>query len=146
MAQIIKRRPQDQPYSYGVTPEKAQHTKNFNKKIRYVQGFRQLIAGSSTTNLNITLTSAGKFLLGITVVPILITDIADTQITFLVNNINLLNGVASENLNPNFTQTNLEYFPLPQPLQGNDNIQANFIKNDVGNVTVYINVFYLPQI
>jgi hypothetical protein len=133
-------------YSYGVTPEKAAHTKNFNKEVRYVQGFRNQIAGSSTTNVNITLTSAGKFLLGLTVIPLLFADIADTQITFLVNNIALLNGVASENLNPNFTQANMIYFPLPQPLQGNDTIQANFTKNDAGNVNIYINVFYLPQI
>ena len=142
--EITKRIPQQ--HNFGVTPEKTRKTRAFNDKVRYVQGFRQQIAGQSTTNVNITLTSAGRFLLGLTVIPLTLSDIADTQITFLVNNINLLNGVATENLNPNFTQINYEFFPLPQPLQGNDTIQANFTKNDANTITLYINVFYLPQI
>lgn len=133
--------------SFGVTPEKASATKAFNNnQVKYVQGFRQIIAGSTTTTMTLTLTASGRALLGISVVPFGTTDLSDTQITFLVNNNNLLNAISIQNVNPNYVQGGMFYFPIPQPLFGNDTIQANIIKNDISGGTITLNVFYLPNL
>jgi hypothetical protein len=148
MTHNIKRRPphahvEQQPFA--VSSKQSQAIKEFNKGIRYVQGFLSTLTANSNTTVNMTLFAAGKMLLGVSIVPVTGSDITNTQITFLVNNNNLLNNVGSQNLNPNYVQ-GMIYFPLPQPLIGNDNIQANFTKNDAGSATVTINIFYVPRI
>jgi hypothetical protein len=111
--------------------------------MRYCQGFRiQVASGSSSQNLS--LNSPGKFLLGISATPGNTDDISDTQVTFVVNNNNLLLNFPCSNLNPNFVG-NMIFFPLPQPLQGNDTLTASFTNNDGGAVIMYLNVFYLPR-
>jgi len=142
---LAKRRSQGN--AFGVPSlAKVNRIKQFNKEIRYVQGFRQQLNGSTTTPVTISLTASGKFLLGISIVPVGTGDISDTQISFIVNNNNLLNTVAAQNLNPNFVQGDMEFFPLPQPLQGNDTIQANFLKNDANTVNIILNIFYIPRL
>ena len=140
--QKIKRRPNG-PVSYGVNAKEALETKKFNKVMRYVQGFRTIINNGSNT-LNITLNSPGKKLLGISIVPVGTGDISDTQISLLVNNNSVLTEVASQNINPQYVQSMI-YFPLPQPLQGNDNFTFTIKKNDVNTITAIIDIFYVPQ-
>lgn len=124
----------------------AQKTKDFNKNLRIVQGFRSAIAASSTTNITLTLNSSGLRLLGIAIYPItaILTTLGDTQINFVVNNLNLLLGVGANSLNPNFVQ-NMLFFPTPQPLQGNDSINLAVIKNDAGATTILTQIFYVPR-
>jgi hypothetical protein len=121
--------------------------KEFNQRVRYIQGFRNTINASSSTTFTVTLNSVGKFLLGITVMPVsaLLTTLGDTQVTLVVNNNNVLLATAANNMNPNFVG-NMLYFPTPQPLFGNDSISITFIKNDAASPVVLYNFFYLPQI
>lgn len=132
--------------SYGPDINTAQGVKEFNKDKMYTQGFRTLINASTTTNVTIQLNSPGKFLLGISIIPVSGTnaDIADCQIQLIVNNNNILLNVGAPNMNPNFVQGIL-YFPTPQPLMGNDSISINVIKNNAANVTIVGNIFYVPQ-
>lgn len=124
----------------------AQKTKDFNKNLRVMQGFRSAIAASSTTNITITLNSPGLRLLGIAIYPTtaILTTLGDTQINFVVNNLNLLLGVGANSLNPNFVQ-NMLFLPTPQPLQGNDSINLAVIKNDAGTATILTQIFYVPR-
>lgn len=138
----VKRRPNGQP-AFNMKNEDAK----VNNKI-YVQGFSQVLTASSTTPIPINLNSAGKKLVGISVIPTSGTnsDIANCQVSLSVNNNNLLLNVGLQNLNPNFIGGGMVYFPTPQALRGNDSITLSVIKNNAANVTVIINIFYVPQI
>jgi len=127
-----------------VSSRQAQQTKSFNQGLRYVQGFRSQIP-QGNISVPINLNSSGRTLLGIAVIPVTGADISDTQITFVVNNNNMLINVNVENLNPNFVQ-GMIFFPTPQPLFGNDNINLNFTKNNAGTVNAIINIFYIPRL
>jgi hypothetical protein len=132
---------------YNVSQQEANKIKSFNEKLRYVQGFKATLPGSgSTVPITITLNSAGKMLLGISIQSTdgTLTALADTQLKFVVNNNNLLLDVAANNLNPNFVQ-NMIFFPTPQPLVGTDSISLQVTKNDANAVSVIVNVFYVPQ-
>jgi len=127
-----------------VSYQQSQQTKSFNQGLRYVQGFRtQIPQGNISVPIN--LNSSGKALLGIAIIPVASADISDTQTTFVVNNNNLLINVCTINLNPNFVN-GMIFFPTPQPLFGNDNINLNFTKNDVGTINAIINIFYVPRL
>lgn len=130
--------------SWSVSAQQGANVKAFNQTVRYVQGFRTPIP-NGTSNVPINLNSSGKSLLGISVTPIATADISDCQFTFVVNNNNLLINVAGPNLNPNFVQ-GMIFFPVPQPLYGNDNINFSITKNDAGTVNVILNIFYIPRI
>jgi hypothetical protein len=124
----------------------SQPVKKFNAGLRVVQGFRNAIAASGTTTVTLSLLSAGRKLLGITMVPstgTLVT-LADTQVTLIVNNFNLIIGMSANNLNPNFVG-NMIFFPCPQILKGNDSISLSILKNDAGAAVATINLFYVPQ-
>lgn len=138
---IIKKRAPKKPMNRFADAQE------FNQRVRYVQGFRNTINASSTTPFTVTLNSVAKFLLGITVIPIsaILTTLGDTQVTLTINNNNLLSGVPASNLNPNFVG-DMIYFPTPQPLFGNDNINISFTKNDATAVAVYYSFYYLPKI
>lgn len=138
----IHRRPAGTAYPANGAQQAAQ-TKSFNKDLRYVQGFRQAL-NQGTANVSISLNSAGKFLLGVSVIPISGADITDTQVSLLINNNNVLLESAASNMNPIAVQGML-YFPTPQPLQGGkDIINLSIKKNDSGAINVMINVFYVP--
>lgn len=144
MTQIMRRPVRSQPNSFEATPKEVTQTQKFNKNLRYVQGFRfQLPQGA--TSQTIRLNSSGKELLGISIIPVTAADQSDTQISFIVNNNNLLIDTDAENLNPNFVQ-GMIFFPTPQPLFGNDTIQLNFTKNNVGTINVIVNIFYVPRV
>jgi hypothetical protein len=132
--------------NFGITQRGARRTKSFNEKIRFVQGIRTPITGSTITSATIQLQAAGMFLLGIAVFPVtgLLTTLADTNVKFVVNNLNLLLSVGANNLNPNFVE-GMMFYPTPQPLSGTDSITIEFNKQDAGNTTVYTNVYYIPQ-
>jgi|SRR6478752_9228723 len=145
MAKIVKRRPNAQPASFEVSPNRLQATQKFNEKIRYSQGYRANINNGENT-IPIKLSSSGREMLGIAIIPTgTSTDINDCQIGFVVNNNNLLTQVAANNLNPAFVQ-GMIFFPTPQPLNGNDTINVTVTKNNAGTIAVIVNVFYVPQI
>jgi hypothetical protein len=136
------RRPNSQPGF--MTNESVQKGRAINENMRYCQGFRVAVNnGTSTTNFS--LNSAGKFLLGISMLPISSTALNDTAITFSVNNNNLLLNFAAPNLNPNFVQ-NMIFFPLPQQLQGNDSMTMQMNKSDATDIFAYVNIFYIPML
>lgn len=131
---------------FDVSQQQAKNVKNFNDDLRYVQGVKAAITGGSTAPITITLNAAGRRLLGISIMPVdgSLATLADSQLKFIVNNNNLLLGVGANNLNPNFVQ-NMIFFPTPQPLSGNDSISIEFTKNNAGDTSIIINVFYVPQ-
>ena len=132
---------------FNVSQRQAQGIKKFNEDLVYVQGIKAAITGGgSTASITINLNSSGRKLLGISVTPTdgLLPTLADSQLTFTVNNNNLLLNVFANNLNPNFVQ-NMVFFPTPQPLVGTDSISMNFTKNNAGDTSIIINVFYVPQ-
>ena len=118
----------------------------FNESLAFSQGTRVSVAASSATSQAISLTAAGKWLLGITIIPAAgtLTALGDTQITFAVNNSSIISLVPANNLNPNFVQ-GMKYFPTPQKLSGTDTITVVFNKNDAGAVTAYVTIFYIPR-
>jgi hypothetical protein len=136
---IARRQPGIQP---SFTPKQAAKTKQFNQDLRMVQGFRFTVSTGSSSQ-PISLNSSGKFLLGLSVTPANGADITDTQITFLVNNLNLLLDVSAANLNPNFVG-NMVFFALPQELKGNDTMTISFNNNDASPLDLYVNIFYVP--
>lgn len=137
------RRPNNRA-GYDASPKQIQKTRAYNRELRFVQGFRLTVNPGNSVN-SLTLNSAGKFLLGIALIPALGGVISDTAVSLLVNNNNLLTTANAQNLNPNFVQ-GMIFFPTPQPLVGNDTIQLNFSKTDAGTVIIYADVFYQPQI
>jgi hypothetical protein len=130
---------------YGVTQAGANSTKNFNKDLIYVQGFRQVVAAGATVPVTVSLASPGRWLHGIAFIPTSASDISDTQLNLVVNNNNLLTKAAAENANPGFTQGQI-FFPTPQPLQGQDTITLNITNNGSAPVTVTTNFFYVPRV
>lgn len=140
--EIIRRKPNAQP----AFTKAVDQAKNFNKGLRYVQGVRAQLAANSRTPVQVSLNASGKKLLGISVFPVSgnLTDLADTQVKFVVNNNNLLLSVGAQNLNPNFVN-NMIFFPTPQDLFGNDSISLEFEKNDSGEVFIMVNLFYVPR-
>lgn len=142
---VISRRPGNTQPSNDVN--RVNKLKVFNKNLRYVQGFRSAIAASATTPITITLNSSGKKLLGIALIPAsgTLSDIADCQVKFVVNNNNLLLNVAAQNLCPNFVQ-GMIFFPTPQDLFGNDSITLEITKNNAGAITLLTDIFYVPRI
>lgn len=140
----IRRRPTGT--NFDVSPHELKKTQAFNKDLRLVQGYRNAIAASSTTPISISLGTAGELLLGISIMPAsgTLSDIADCQITFTVNNQNLLQSVQAQNLCPNYIQGFL-FFPTPQHLQGSDTLSLQVIKNNAGAITIITNIFYVPR-
>jgi hypothetical protein len=129
---------------YGVTPTGAQRVKQFNEDLRLVQGFKVQLAATAVTTLTPKLNSAARSLLGIAIIPVASGDISDTQVTFAINNLNVLLDVAAPNLNPNFV-SNMMFYPVPQQLFGTDTLKFSFLKNDANAVSVIVNLYYLPQ-
>jgi hypothetical protein len=125
----------------------SQPVKKFNAGLRVVQGFRNAIAASGTTTVTLSLLSSGRKLLGISIVPVsgTLVTLADTQVTLIVNNFNLILSMSANNLNPNFVG-NMMFFPCPQILKGNDSISLSVLKNDAGATTITTNLFYVPAI
>lgn len=135
----------DKTAGYGVTKAGANSTKQFNKDLIYVQGFRQIVPAGATVPVKVGLASPGRWLHGIAFIPTATSDIGDTQINLVVNNNNVLTDVAAQNANPGFTQGQI-FFPTPQPLQGNDTITQNITNNGSSPITVTTNFFYVPRV
>jgi hypothetical protein len=137
-------KPPNKTAGYGITPAKSQSTKEFNRDLLYVQGFRQAIGAGATVLMTISLTAPGKWLHGFAFIPTAASDITDVQLTLLVNNNNVTNKIAGENCNPGFTQGQI-FFPTPQPLSGNDTITLSVTNNGAASVQITANFFYVPQ-
>jgi hypothetical protein len=142
---MIRRRPASQPVSYQVSPENLKKTKEFNENLRYVQGFRTTVPAGATVPVQIGLTAPGRKLLGIALIPSSkTTDISDVLTTLVVNNNNVLLNTSSSNANPLDTQ-GMIFFPVPQPLAGNDTITLTYQNNSAVSVIINCNVFYVPR-
>ncbi len=137
--------PPNKTSGYGITPAGVQNTKNFNKDLVYVQGFRQAVTTGQTVPVTVNLASPGRWLHGIAIIPKAGTDLTDCQITLVVNNNNVLFKAAASNADPGYTQGQL-FFPTPQPLQGNDTITLNITNNGSGTVQTTTNFFYVPRV
>jgi hypothetical protein len=139
----FKRRPGVQP-AFDSVNQDPKRVQKFNENLRYVQGVRTQLAASSTSSVNTNLNSPGKFLLGLSIIPVSGTnsDITDCQVTLTVNNNNILLDCGAFNLIPT---GDMIYFPTPQPLTGKDTIKISVLKNNASAVNVIINYFYIPQ-
>lgn len=144
MQQIVRKRNGNSQAGREPNAQALKETRDFTKKLRVVQSFRFPLVAGTNTPANISLNSPGKFLLGVSAVPVSAGDITDTAIDMSVNNYNLLTGVPLSNLNPNFVGS-MMYFPTPSKLQGNDTFKISFNKSNPGNITCYLSVFYIPQ-
>lgn len=140
----ITKTPKPGPTGYDVSASEAQKVKDFNTKIRYVEGFRFTIPGNSQTPFNVVPAAPGKFCLGVSMNLVTGSDLSDTTVSLIINNNNILNDCAVNNLVPQLVQGML-FFPTPNPLSGNDKITFNFNKSNAGTVFLYCNFFYLPQ-
>lgn len=133
---------------YGVDKKQAADIKQFNKTAVYVQGFRTTLSATGLTPVTVNLNAPGRRLLGISVFPGsgVNADIADCQLTLIVNNNNVILNMAALNADQGFVHANAYYLPTPQPLSGNDTITVNITKNSgAGTPVVYVNVFYIPR-
>jgi hypothetical protein len=129
---------------YGASPAQMQLIQNFTKQQSYTQGYR-FAFGAGITSQPLQLASPGKFLIGCSIIPEASSNISDTQVTLTINNNNVIMGVSAPLLNPGFIQGFL-YYPTPQPLLGNDNIQVSFNKQNSGSIVLYFQMVYNPQI
>lgn len=142
---VVKRRPNTQPAGYGPSAAQASATKKFNEDLRYVQGFSNICGAGSSSQLTVNLNAPGKRLLGIAIIPTTNTmDISNLKITFIVNSNNVLLNVGAQNLCPNYVQ-GMIFFPIPQPLFGNDTITATFTNASGSSIETITNVFYVPR-
>jgi hypothetical protein len=136
--------PPDKTAGYGITPAKAQSTKEFNKDLLYVQGFPSQVNAGSTVPTPINLNAPGRWLHGIAVIPVTGSDLTNVKINLVVNNNNVVINAAAPNLDPGYTQGQL-FFPTPQPLSGNDTITLNATNSSGAAVSFNTNFFYVPQ-
>lgn len=142
---VVRRRPSGQPVSYEPSASQVDQTKAFNKSLRYVQGFKTAIGASASVPQNISLNSAGRMLLGISLIGSTQTvDLNDVKVTMVVNNNNVLLDACVANLNPTKV-TGFLFFPIPQPLNGNDVISLVFTNNSGVVVDILTNIFYVPR-
>lgn len=143
------RRPSSQPANagadYEASPERVQETKDYNRNLRYIQGFRTTVGAGATVTVEIKLKSPGRQLLGFSFIPVDGDDISDCQCTVSVNNNTTNSGIGLQNMNPNFVGS-MVFFPVPQPLQGNDNIEYIILNNSASSITGTVNAFYVPQV
>ena len=132
--------------TFSPSARQVEKTKKINEDIRYIQGFPITAGAGATVPQKLTLNSAGKKFLGISIIPAtLTTDISNCQISVAVNNNNLLVDAAAQNANPNFVQGML-FLPIPQPLTGTDIINLSVKNNSGAPVSIIANVWYVPQI
>lgn len=139
---VLSRRPNAQPKGES----EGKRIQQANKELRYIQGFTATVGANASVPVPITLNSSGKKLLGISIMPASGTnsDIANFQVTFLVNNNNVLLNMGANNANPNFVG-NMIFLPTPQPLLGNDSISLNVTNNTGVSRDILVNVFYVPR-
>lgn len=146
MQQRITRNPVGtQPSGFIEGPAKIKATQQFNADLRYIQGFRQVVAGSGDSLLKIQLNAPGKAFLGLTIIAAESGDLSDTQATLSINSNNIGTDFSVISADPTKVQGML-FFPFPQPLGGNDTITLKFTKNNANAVTALVNIFYVPRL
>ena len=128
-----------------ITPPDLNQIRAENLNAQTVAGFRYQLNGIGTSTQTISLPASGKQLLGISINAANIAALADTSITLKVNNRNVVNDAGANQFNANYT-LGLLYYPIPQELTGKDTINVIFNKQDAGNITIYLNFVYIPQL
>jgi hypothetical protein len=126
-------------------PPDLKSIRSENINAQSVAGFRYQLNGIGTSTFTISLPASGKQLLGIALTTNNITSLADTSIVMKVNNRNIIDNAGANTFNPNYT-LGLLYYPTPQELTGKDTFNVIFNKQDAGNIVVYLNVVYIPQL
>lgn len=116
------------------------------KKQNRIKGYNFSVA-TGTQNFNLQLSGTARILLGLSLIPRAVgTDVAITGfqevtgVTFKVNN-----EIIIENLDPNFIGnffTNDEYYYLPRPLSGTDEITISFT-NPGATENVSLAIYYI---
>jgi len=116
------------------------------KKQNRIKGYN-FTAATGTTTFNLQLSGTARILLGLSLIPRLAgSDVAITGfqsisgVTFKVNN-----EIIIENLDPNFIGnffTNDEYYYLPRPLSGTDEISIQFT-NPLAAEAVSLAIYYI---
>jgi hypothetical protein len=116
------------------------------KKQNRIKGYNFSVA-TGTQNFNLQLSGTARILLGLSLIPravgtdVAITGFQDvTGVTFKVNN-----EIIIENLDPNFIGnffTNDEYYYLPRPLSGTDEITISFT-NPGATENVSLAIYYI---
>jgi len=113
----------------------------------YIQGFSASVSQGTSQDFNLRLNSAGRFHLGVSIMSEQPdgSDLVDIRVNYSINSNQSVNNVSALLMNPGVADAVL-FFPIPQPLNGNDNIRVQFVKDNAGTVEVVINVFYFPQV
>lgn len=116
------------------------------KKQNRIKGYNFSVA-TGTQNFNLQLSGTARILLGLSLIPravgtdVAITGFQDvTGVTFKVNN-----EIIIENLDPNFLGNffnNDEYYYLPRPLSGTDEITISFT-NPGATELVSLAIYYI---
>jgi hypothetical protein len=116
------------------------------KKQNRIKGYNFSVA-TGTQNFNLQLSGTARILLGLSLIPrnagtdVAVTGFQDvTGVTFKVNN-----EIIIENLDPNFLGnffTNEEYYYLPRPLSGTDEITISFT-NPGATENVSLAIYYI---
>jgi hypothetical protein len=116
------------------------------KKQNRIKGYNFSVA-TGTQNFNLQLSGTARIMLGLSLIPravgtdVAITGFQDiTGVTFKVNN-----EIIIENLDPNFIGnffTNDEYYYLPRPLSGTDEITISFT-NPGATENVSLAIYYI---
>jgi hypothetical protein len=122
-----------------------QQIQEFNKaNSEYTQSYRSILNQGSNPFTPV-LSGSGLFFHGLSLSIGTVTSLQDTQVSFSINNRQLLVDVSALILIPNYAQGML-YYPVPQPLTGKDTFKINFLKNDAGTITMYFNFIYKPAL
>jgi hypothetical protein len=110
-----------------------------------VQGFRIALGANSNTREQLKINVPGRQAIGLSIVSEQANgaDMLQTQVTFSVNNKQILTDVAAPLL-VGVYQQGLPFFPTPYPLAANDTIEVFLRKLNAGDTTLILNFYYMP--
>lgn len=116
---------------------------NFTRDQSVNQGFRFVVNQGSNPQ-PLVLTIPGIMILGISVLTLPLTNIADTYVTLKVNGYSVVESTHALQLCPNYALGQI-IFPTPYMLAGNDKISVDFNKVDAGSIVLGFTIQYLPD-
>lgn len=130
------------PVITGNTQKQVQDFNIMNSE--YTQSYRAVL-NQGVNAFTPILSGSGLFFHGLSMSIGAFTSLQDTQVSFSINNRQLLVDVSALILIPNYAQGML-FYPTPQPLTGKDTFKISFLKNDAGTITAYFNFMYKPSL
>lgn len=106
--------------------------KNYFERAKRIKGFSFDLSSGNNEGLNINLPGDAKLMLGLSII-----DKTNSNFTLLINNDIAVNAVNTKFLSDIFTDS--EYYYLPRPLSGSDDIEVSFNGVvDAGNAKIAI--------